>query len=354
MLALAGAVLLAPGASARAESPQTASVKTQKTNAPRRSTRASRASRALREAMTPRYKRDASGDLVPDVRAEAAIIFDPETGRVLWSENAHDQRSIASITKVMTALVFLEDDPDLTQTVTVTRADTRRASTTYLRTNEKLTLHDVLNVTLVASDNAGARVLADHSHGGIDAFVERMNEKAIELGLEDTHFADPSGLDPDNVSSAYDLSRLIAFAGHDARIAAIMQQPDYQFSTSRRRLVRVRNTNKLVGQLDVVSGKTGLHPQGGLLPGDPPQAAGRRRRGRRRPRRLFEPRALLGDAASLQLAEGAREPPRRIACRLGLHPLAAVVSDPGHAATVPRTGNHEAHDDHEEERDPSS
>ncbi len=256
VLALAGLFLLAPGAVARAEGPQSTSVKSApKRTAPRR---APRVSRALREAMTPRYKRDASGDLVPDVRAEAAIIFDPETGRVLWAENAHDQRSIASITKVMTALVFLEDDPDLTQTVTVTRADTRRASTTYLRTNERLSLRDVLNVTLVASDNVGARVLARCSHGGTEAFVERMNEKAVELGLQDTHFTDPSGLDDEDVSSAYDLSRLIAFAGHDARIATIMQQPEYAFGTSRRRLVRVHNTNKLVGQIDVVSGKTGF------------------------------------------------------------------------------------------------
>ena len=69
---------------------------------------------ALQIAMTPRYKTDASGALVPDVRAAAAIIFNPETGQVLWEENAQDKRSIASITKVMTAVVFLEDNPDLT------------------------------------------------------------------------------------------------------------------------------------------------------------------------------------------------------------------------------------------------
>ena len=65
--------------------------------------------------MTPRYKTDASGAIVPDIRAAAAIIFNPETGQVLWEENAQDKRSIASITKVMTAVVFLEDQPDLSQ-----------------------------------------------------------------------------------------------------------------------------------------------------------------------------------------------------------------------------------------------
>ena len=70
--------------------------------------------RSLNEAMTPRFKTDVNGSLVPDVRAAAAIIFSPETGQVLWEENAQSKRSIASITKVMTAIVFLEDNPDLT------------------------------------------------------------------------------------------------------------------------------------------------------------------------------------------------------------------------------------------------
>jgi len=167
---------------------------------------------ALQEAMRPRFKTDATGAQVPDIRAAAAIIFNPETGQVLWEENAQDKRSIASITKVMTALVFLEDNPDLSQEITVERGDVYAASTTYLRANERVTLDNILHFTLIASDNAAARVLARVSHGGSASFVERMNEKAVELGLESTSFADPSGLNPANVSSAYDLSRLISFA----------------------------------------------------------------------------------------------------------------------------------------------
>ena len=116
--------------------------------------------RALHEAMTPRYKTDASGEVVPDIRAAAAIIFNPANGQVLWEENAQDKRSIASITKVMTTVVFLEDNPDLTQEVTVQRSDVYAASTTFLKANDRLTLGDVLHLTLIASDNAGARVLA--------------------------------------------------------------------------------------------------------------------------------------------------------------------------------------------------
>ena len=136
----------------------------------------------------------------------------PRTGQVLWEENAQDKRSIASITKVMTAVVFLEDNPDLLAGVTIERGDVYAASTTYLRANERITLDNVLHLTLIASDNAAARALARVSHGGTASFVERMNEKALELGLESTTFADPSGLNPTNISSAYDLSRLITFA----------------------------------------------------------------------------------------------------------------------------------------------
>ena len=219
---------------------------------------------ALREAMTPRYKTDASGALVPDVRAAAAIIFSPETGQVLWEENGQSKRSIASITKVMTAIVFLEDNPDLAQEVTIERSDVYAASTTYLRAKDRISLDQVLHLTLIASDNAAARALARVSHGGTASFVERMNEKAIELGLESTTFADPSGLNPANISSAYDLSRLITFASHDERMAPIMRTASYTARTHRR-TIAIRNTNHLVrgGEVDVLGGKTGFITKAG-------------------------------------------------------------------------------------------
>jgi D-alanyl-D-alanine endopeptidase (penicillin-binding protein 7) len=214
--------------------------------------------------MTPRFKTDASGALVPDVRAAAAIIMDPSTGAVLWQENAQEKRSIASITKVMTALVFLEDQPDLSQVVTVERGDTYAASTTYLRANERITLDNLLHLTLIASDNAAARALARLSHGGTTAFIERMNSKAVELGLESTSFTDPSGLKPENISSAYDLSRLITYAAADERIAPIMRTAEFKVSTSRR-TISIHNTNRLVmdGDVAVMGGKTGFISKAG-------------------------------------------------------------------------------------------
>jgi serine-type D-Ala-D-Ala endopeptidase (penicillin-binding protein 7) len=219
---------------------------------------------ALQLAMTPRYKTDASGALVPDIRAAAAIIFNPETGKVLWEENAQDKRSIASITKVMTTVVFLEDNPDLSREVTVERSDVYAASTTYLKANERITLDNLLHLTLIASDNAAARALARLSHGGTAAFVERMNEKALELGLESTSFVDPSGLNPDNISSAYDLSRLISFAASDERISPIMRTAEYQVSTNRRNF-SIHSTNRLVrgGEVEVMGGKTGFISKAG-------------------------------------------------------------------------------------------
>ena len=129
--------------------------------------------------MTPRYKTDATGAVVPDIRAAAAIIFDPETGQVLWEENAQSKRSIASITKVMTATVFLENDPDLTERVTIVRSDVYRASTTRLRLNDKVTVDDLLHLLLIPSDNAAARALARIYPGGSPAFIARMNRLLV-------------------------------------------------------------------------------------------------------------------------------------------------------------------------------
>jgi D-alanyl-D-alanine endopeptidase (penicillin-binding protein 7) len=219
---------------------------------------------ALRDAIQPHFKLDDAGDVVPDVRAEAAIIYNPVNGKVLWESNSTTRRSIASITKVMTATVFLENQPDLTREVTVQAADVRAASTTYLRTGYKLTTDDLLHLLLIASDNAAARVLARVSPYGSQGFIERMNAKAKELGLESTSYADPSGLLADNTSSAYDLARLITYVSGDDRIASIMRTPYYTVNIGRSQIT-VHSTNQLVmnGDVDVQAGKTGFISKAG-------------------------------------------------------------------------------------------
>jgi D-alanyl-D-alanine endopeptidase (penicillin-binding protein 7) len=250
----------------------------------RRSTRTSRraaAAVALRDAQEPRFKLDENGATVPDLRAEAAIIYSPETGKVLWEENAQDQRSIASITKIMTAAVFLEDDPDLTRDVVIQRADVLRASTTYLRAGYKVTNSDLLHLLLIASDNAAARALARISPYGSQGFIVRMNEKAAELGLTNTHYADPSGLLSENVSTAYDMARLITHVASDQRIAQIMQKQHHSIHAGRR-TINIHSTNQLVmnGDVDVLGGKTGFIRKAGYclatllrLPQGGPQVA---------------------------------------------------------------------------------
>ena len=234
-----------------------ASSKSSSSSARRR--RAAASARALRDAQEPRFKLDDSGALVPDVRAEAAIIYDSATGHVLWETNSQDQRSIASITKVMTAAIFIENSPDLSETVVIDRADVRAASTTYLKAGYKVTKGDLLHLTLIASDNAAARALARVSPYGSAGFIDRMNEKALELGLTSTRYADPSGLLSANVSSAYDMARLITFVSGDERIAGVMRKQNYTLNAGRR-VITIHSTNQLVmrGDVDVQAGKTGF------------------------------------------------------------------------------------------------
>lgn len=219
--------------------------------------------RQLAEIQTPQFKPGADGQPIPDVRAGAAIIYNPATHEVLYESNAQTPRSIASITKVMTAVAFLENEVDLTRTVTVDPADLRGASTTYLRRGDTVTIQQLLHLLLIGSDNVAARTLARHSIYGPIGFIERMNQKAAELGLARTRYSDPSGLYADNVSSAFDMARLISFASGDERIASIMRMKDYQFR-SPRRTVTLHNTNHLVGsEVDVRGGKTGFISKSG-------------------------------------------------------------------------------------------
>jgi D-alanyl-D-alanine endopeptidase (penicillin-binding protein 7) len=228
--------------------------------------RAAVMARELAEKL-PRLKPDATGELVPDLHAAAAIIYDPKTSEILWEQNSQTQRSIASITKVMTATVFLEDNPDLSQAVTVARSDVTNASTTHLRANDQVTADDLLHLLLIASDNAAARALARISPHGSVGFIDRMNAKAFELGLEATSYADPSGLLSDNVSSAFDMARLITNASNDERISSIMRTSDFTVRTAnvRPRTIAFHSTNRLLGRDDVEvrAGKTGFISKAG-------------------------------------------------------------------------------------------
>jgi D-alanyl-D-alanine endopeptidase (penicillin-binding protein 7) len=208
-------------------------------------------------AYDPPFMIDLSNLEKPRLRSQAAVVYNPETHEILWELNGYKQRSIASITKVMTAIVFLEQLPDLDAEVVVSVRDSRRANTTYLRRGERVSLRHVLHLALLGSDNVAARVLARVSPWGSIGFIEQMNTKAELLGLHSTDFVDPSGLYVDNRSTAYDLARLITYASRNNEIASIMRKKSHQVLTSRRRFT-VRNTNRLLsGSLTVSAGKTG-------------------------------------------------------------------------------------------------
>ena len=223
--------------------------------------RAASAARALREAQEPRFKLDESGALVPDVRAEAAIIYDPDTGQVLWESNSQNQRSIASITKVMTAVVFLENSPDLSDTVVVERVRRPRRvdhlSPRRLQGDQgRPAAPDADRVRQRRRARAGPRV----SPYGSAGFIERMNEKAKELGLTNTQLRGSVG--PARRQRVVgvrhgpaDHLRLRRRA-HRQRHA----QAELHRSTAGRRMINIHSTNQLVmrGDVDVQAGKTGF------------------------------------------------------------------------------------------------
>ena len=145
----------------------------------------------------------------PSHSAAAAVVMDAGSGRVLYEYNAHEPRLIASITKLMTALVAVESTPDLTAVVTVDGAwlEGAEGSSIYLAPGDQLTLETLLYGMLLESGNDAAMVVAGYCAGDVDTFVEWMNLRAADLGMADSHFENPSGLNAEgHCSSAYDMA----------------------------------------------------------------------------------------------------------------------------------------------------
>ncbi|SCJ69072.1 D-alanyl-D-alanine carboxypeptidase dacB precursor [uncultured Flavonifractor sp.] len=155
----------------------------------------------------------------PGVSASCAILVDAESGRVLMEKNADEERAIASITKLMTALVAVESTSDLDRTVTIQKEWTRaEGSSMYLREGEELTLRELLYGLLLVSGNDAALAIAGFCAGDTDTFVEWMNMRAQELGMERTHFVNPNGLPAEgHYSTAADMAKLAI---------VVMEQPD--------------------------------------------------------------------------------------------------------------------------------
>lgn len=197
----------------------------------------------------------------PKVSAVSATLVDGLTGRVLYEKNAHEQRPIASITKLMTALVAVRSTPDLTQEVKVKREYTLAVgSSMYLKAEETLTLETLLYGLLLVSGNDAALAIADFCAGGVDTFVQWMNDWAAELGMTNTQFANPNGLPNDaHYSTAADMAKLAKVVLEDEVLAKIVATKSTTLGGR-----TFRNHNKLLWQYEGCVGmKTGYTDKAG-------------------------------------------------------------------------------------------
>jgi D-alanyl-D-alanine endopeptidase (penicillin-binding protein 7) len=217
-------------------------------------------------ATTRRARRRTHRHRVPPeggVYARNAILLDPSTGEVLFEKNASRSVPIASLSKLMTALVFLEQKPDLDKQVTVRADEIAGAGHTQLRRGEVVPLGELLHMSLMCSDNCATRVIALESGLPPDDFIARMNTKSIELGLTGTRFVEFTGLNEHNVSTASDVARLLHAAANEPLIAEITTTRSYEFHTARR-WHTVGNTNRLLyGRYEILGGKTGFIREAG-------------------------------------------------------------------------------------------
>lgn len=159
-----------------------------------------------------------------DTSASSAILIDGESGRVLYEQNAHEPRYIASITKLMTALVAMESGHSLNEVVTIKREYTgAEGSSMYLQEGEELSLEALMYGLLLASGNDAALAVAGYCAGTVEEFVSRMNRKAALLGMEDTTFLNPSGLTEEgHMSTAADMAKLAAACMKNEDIARMV------------------------------------------------------------------------------------------------------------------------------------
>ena len=187
-----------------------------------------------------------------EVSAAAAVLMDADSGRLLYEKNGEKRMLIASTTKLMTALVALEQG-GLQQEITVTGGHMAEGSSMYLRPGEKLTLETLLYGLLLSSGNDAALAVTE-CMGGAVPFVARMNEKAAELGMENTHFANPNGLDDEaHYSTAEDMAKLAAAAMDDPVLRRVAST-----RTARIGGRTLTNHNKLLSRVEGCVGlKTG-------------------------------------------------------------------------------------------------
>jgi D-alanyl-D-alanine endopeptidase (penicillin-binding protein 7) len=204
----------------------------------------------------------------PYLRSSAALVMDQREGVVLYSRNMHEQHPIASVTKLMTAMVTLERHLPMDKIITIISKDRDRlrGSASRLPVGTKLTRHDMLFAALAASDNRAAAALARTYPGGRRMMLRIMNEKARILGMHHTHYADPAGLNNGSASTAHDLAILVNAATKYPLIRKFTTTGKFSVMDHRRhRHIDFVNTNRLVrsSAWDINLSKTGYTDDAG-------------------------------------------------------------------------------------------
>ncbi|NEX61137.1 D-alanyl-D-alanine endopeptidase [Noviherbaspirillum galbum] len=200
------------------------------------------------------------------LRSNAAIVVDAQTSQVLYEKNASVPLPIASLTKLMTALIVLEGKQNMDEVLEVSDADVDREkfSSSRLRVGSTMSRTDMLHIALMSSENRAASALGRHYPGGLPAFVAAMNAKAKALGMNDTHYVDSTGLSSQNTASARDLAKLVAVAHQHALIREYSTDDKYAVSAGRY-TINYMNSNRLVmnSNWDIDLQKTGYITEAG-------------------------------------------------------------------------------------------
>jgi D-alanyl-D-alanine endopeptidase (penicillin-binding protein 7) len=200
------------------------------------------------------------------LHSSAVLVMDQVSGSVLYEKNANAVVPIASITKLMTAMVSLDAQPDLYELMTISEedVDTLKGTRSRLKVGTQLTREEMLRLALMSSENRAASALGRYYPGGRSAFIAAMNRKAASLGLHDTRFEDSTGLTSANVSSARDLVKMVAAAHQYPLIREFSTSTGYEVMVDGR-VQSFHNTNSLVSNSawDIGLSKTGFINEAG-------------------------------------------------------------------------------------------
>ena len=201
-----------------------------------------------------------------DLKSSVALVLDADTNEVLFSKNSQAVLPIASLTKLMTAVVVTEANLPSNEMLTVTEddVDTEKNSRSRLRVGTTLSREEMLHLALMSSENRAAHALGRAYPGGLEAFVAAMNRKAHELGMNDTHYVEPTGLSSRNQSSARDLATLVQAAQQYPIIREFSTSPQYEVELGHRP-AQFHTTNALVRNpaWDIILQKTGFINEAG-------------------------------------------------------------------------------------------